>query len=96
MLAMPLAVVLFRAGEEKEAREMAALALPGVPGLYQAFIYTAFGEIDAALAALERGLEERGDWMYTIGVQPWFDPLHGHPRFVALQEAIRRGGTRAS
>jgi eukaryotic-like serine/threonine-protein kinase len=93
MFAMPLAVVLGRAGQQTEAREMTARAIDGgIPPLYEAMIHAAAGDVDKALTALERGLRERGDWMYTIGVQSWFRVLHGHPRFVALQDAIRRGG----
>jgi serine/threonine protein kinase len=88
-----LALGLGRAGQQMEAREMTARAIDGgIPPLYEAMIHAAAGDVDKALTALERGLRERGDWMYTIGVQPWFRVLHGHPRFVALLDAIRRGG----
>jgi len=92
---MPLAAVLFKAGQTAEAHEMKAVAIDGgIPSLYVAMLHAMFGEHDEALAALERGYEERGDWMYTIGVQAWFRELRGHPRFVALVNKIKLGGGR--
>ena len=92
MFAMPLAVALFRAGRLDEAHAMKGRAISGgVPSLYRAMIHATFKEHDDALDALERGYEERADWMYTIGVQHWFRELRGHPRFIALAEKIRRG-----
>jgi len=51
-----------------------------------------FGEHDEAIAALERGYEERGDWMYTLPVQAYFRGLRGDPRFLAIVEKVRRAG----
>jgi hypothetical protein len=95
MFAMPLAVVLFKAGRTAEAYEMKTIAIDGgLPSLYVAILHAMFGENDEALAALDRGYEERGDWMYTIGVQAWFRELRSHPRFVALVKKIKLGGGR--
>jgi serine/threonine-protein kinase len=93
MFAMTLAITLFRAGHTEEAEEKKAIAINGgLPPLYVAFIHAMFGDRELALDSLERGYEERGDWMYTIGVQAVFRELRDHPRFVALLEKIRRGG----
>ena len=51
---------------------------------WRALVHTGFGEADQALGWLEQALEERGDWMIFLGVEPMFDPLRGDPRFQAL------------
>ena len=38
-------------------------------------IQSMFGENDDAIAALERGFEERADWMYTLPVQTYYRGL---------------------
>jgi hypothetical protein len=93
MFAMTLAISLFRAGHREEAEEKKAIALGGgLPPVYVAFIHAMFGDHELALDSLERGYEERGDWMYTIAVQTVFRDLRTNPRFVALVEKVRRGG----
>ncbi|HTI62670.1 MAG TPA: protein kinase [Gemmatimonadaceae bacterium] len=54
------------------------------PALYRAEALLALGERDAAVTALEEGLAERSDWMYSIGRQPFLKDLHGDPRFEAV------------
>ncbi len=50
----------------------------------RAAVLGAVGEIDRGLELLERGAEERDAWTAFLGVDPLFQPFHGHPRFQAL------------
>jgi hypothetical protein len=44
---------------------------------------------EAALAALQLGIEQRSDWMYSITTQPWFRSYHDNPRFVRLLQLMK-------
>jgi serine/threonine protein kinase/tetratricopeptide (TPR) repeat protein len=72
-----------------DARTLMAPLLAKLPPRYLAEAHLAMNEVPAALDALERGCEERADWMYSIGREPYFRALHAHPRFVALLERMR-------
>jgi TolB-like protein/tetratricopeptide (TPR) repeat protein len=80
--------VLAAAGETAAARAIFAETVSAVPPLYQAFAFAMLGEDEVTIDALERGFEERGDWMYSIGAQPPFRHLHTHPRFVELMQKM--------
>jgi hypothetical protein len=93
MYMMPFGIVLHAAGRIEEARAMKARAFAGgLPSLYRGMLHAMFGERDDAIAALERGYEERGDWMYTLPVQAYFRELREDPRFLAIVEKVRRAG----
>jgi serine/threonine-protein kinase len=47
-------------------------------------IYAALGRYDDALTAVEQSFEERAVWLISLGVEPAWEPLRGHPRFEAL------------
>ena len=80
-----LAGLLARAGRIDEAEStFAALRDQQLQPMYEAMYPAAIGDVDHALDALERGFDERSDWMYTVAVQPWFRAYHAHPRFRAL------------
>jgi tetratricopeptide (TPR) repeat protein len=51
-------------------------------------LHTAVGDIDSALAWLERAKDEHATDLAWIGVRPSFDPLRLHPRFLALTSSI--------
>ncbi|TAM84542.1 MAG: hypothetical protein EPN47_00010 [Acidobacteria bacterium] len=53
------------------------------PGL-EAMVYTALGEKDNALAALEEALRIRDTGLLIIKIDPAYDPLRSDPRFQAL------------
>ena len=38
--------------------------------------------------ALEQGITERSDWMYSIRTQPWLLDLHGDLRFQAVVDKL--------
>jgi hypothetical protein len=54
----------------------------------------AYGEYDAAMAALERGVAAREALLGIVSIpcDPLFDPLKANPRFAALMQRL---GTRA-
>ncbi len=52
-----------------------------------AAIYAGLGQTDQALEWLERACDERATWMIFLKVHPYFDNLHGEPRF---QELLKR------
>jgi serine/threonine-protein kinase len=80
--------VLATAGDTEAARAIFAELMPAAPPLYRAMGYAALGEDEATIDALEFGQKERGDWMYSIGSQPYFRHLHANPRFVALMQKM--------
>jgi TolB-like protein/Flp pilus assembly protein TadD len=47
-------------------------------------IYAALGRYDEALTAVEQSFDERAVWLISLGVEPAWEPLRGHPRFEAL------------
>ncbi|MFI5371305.1 MAG: protein kinase [Candidatus Eisenbacteria bacterium] len=82
------------AGDEAKARAILAemesqSAHHYVASYYVAQVLAALGERDAALAALERALDERVHWLAAIRLDPSLDSLRGDPRF---DEIIRRVG----
>jgi hypothetical protein len=73
------------AGRTREARELLdSIDQSKFPALYRAEVHHFLGERDAALTALEQGLAERSDWMYSLEHQPFLKELHGEPRFQAV------------
>jgi serine/threonine-protein kinase len=53
-----------------------------------AFLHVPLGDHDAAIAALERGCEERNALAWWPRTSPAFDPIRGHPRFEGLLRKI--------
>lgn len=82
---VPLGSSLARAGRLDEAHVMLdRIMRDGIDPIYEAMAQSSLGDEDATLAALERGVEKRSDWMYSIATQPLFRGYHGNPRFVDL------------
>ena len=54
-----------------------------------ALVYSALGEKDKAIDALERAAEEHVGWVIRLGVDPALDPLRNDPRFQSLLRRIR-------
>ena len=80
-----LALANAMAGRTHEARELlGSVDQSKFPALYRAEVHHFLGERDAALTALEQGLAERSDWMYSLEMQPFLKELHGEPRFQAV------------
>jgi eukaryotic-like serine/threonine-protein kinase len=87
---VPLGSSLARAGRLDEAHAMLdPIVKSGIDPIYAAMAHASLNEDDAALTALERGVETRSDWMYSIVTQPWFRKYHGHPRFVGLLHQMK-------
>jgi tetratricopeptide (TPR) repeat protein len=89
-----LAHGLARAGRTDEARARLAQleemrAERYVSAYDLAVIHVGLGETEAALALLQRGLEERTHWMALLGVDPRLDPLRPNPVFQGLLGALR-------
>jgi serine/threonine protein kinase/tetratricopeptide (TPR) repeat protein len=55
-----------------------------VPAYHRAFIHLYLDEIDEALDLLEQCIADGDPWIVWIGVEPQFDCLRNHPRFIAL------------
>jgi tetratricopeptide (TPR) repeat protein len=81
---VPLGSSLARAGRVDDAHAMLDSIVSSIDPIYAAMAYASLDDDEAALAALERGVEKRSDWMYSIVTQPWFRKYHRHPRFVGL------------
>jgi serine/threonine-protein kinase len=88
MLLFALGVVMARAGNLDEAREIFTPILPELTPFYAATVFAMLQEHSAALDTLEKSPEARSDWMYSVGRQPWFRQYHSHPRFVRLLEGL--------
>lgn len=77
------------AGKEAEAQqvleELSNLAhTTYVSPVNRALLYLALGEKNAALDSLQQGYDERASWMIWLKVDPRFDAIRTHPRFVRL------------
>jgi tetratricopeptide (TPR) repeat protein len=80
---------LARTGRRGEAeRQMEALkmfaAKAYVPNFFFAIALTALGDKDAAIAMLEKDVEERSSYVVTIAIEPTLNELRDDPRFKAL------------
>lgn len=88
-----LARVLALAGREDEARRMLAelqadTARSGIFPPQVATVFLALGEVEGALAWLERSYEQRHPGLRFIGGIAGFAPLEGDPRFADLRRRI--------
>ena len=48
------------------------------------------GELESALEWIQRSIDERRGWFVYARVNPMFDPLREHPRFLAMLEGLDR------
>jgi Flp pilus assembly protein TadD len=88
-----LAQAYARAGDATRARELAAdLAAAAehrhVPHALTAQVHAALGEIEPAVAALERAADAREPEVVLLGVRPVYAPLRSHARFQALRKRV--------
>ena len=87
---VPLGSSLARAGRLEESHAMLdPIVANGIDPIYAAMVHASLDDDDAALSALERGVETRSDWMYSIARQQWFLKYHGHPRFLNLLQRMK-------
>ena len=70
----------------KELEELAKYRF--VSGAFRVGVYAALGEQEQALDWLERSYEERSLGMVLLKVEPGWDSLRAHPRFVALLKKL--------
>jgi class 3 adenylate cyclase/TolB-like protein/Tfp pilus assembly protein PilF len=82
------------AGKKTEAREILNQLLERsrtgyLPSYWIALVFTGLGDVDQAMAWLERAYEERSSWVVWIKVEPRFDGLRADPRFVSLLRRMR-------
>jgi hypothetical protein len=65
--------------------------VPGryVPPCHVAYIYAARGEVDTAIAWLERAFEEADTHLNGLSIIRAYDPLRGDPRFASLLGRLR-------
>ena len=87
------AYTLACAGRGDEAREqLERLQWLGrerfVQSTFNAAVYVALGEPDAALAALRNSLENRCPWFFQTLADPRLKPLRDHPEFQAMQSVL--------
>jgi adenylate cyclase len=89
----PLAYALASTGQPERARgflrTIESRAGAGSGFEYEfALVYAGLGETDAALAALESGLEARSTFMALAKVDPRLSTLRSEPRFQAVLDAM--------
>jgi hypothetical protein len=58
------------------------------PAFEQAQGYAYLGDKEKALSFLEQAVERRDFGATAMKVTPYFDPLHGDPRFIALERRV--------
>jgi class 3 adenylate cyclase/TolB-like protein/Tfp pilus assembly protein PilF len=87
------------AGREPEARKILEdlrerSKTRYIPSYWIALVFTGLGDVDQAMAWLERACEERSSWIVWINVEPRFDRLRTDSRFVSLLRRMRleKGG----
>jgi tetratricopeptide (TPR) repeat protein len=86
----PLGMCYAAAGRMDDAHAVLdPITRSNFPPLYRALAHNVLGEREAAFVALEQGLEERSDWMYSLTTQPWLLDLHDDPRFQAVRAKLR-------
>jgi serine/threonine-protein kinase len=66
----------------KQAKELSKRRF--LPPVDVALIYAELGDMDRAYQWLEKGYEDRQDWMAFLKVDPLFDPLRSDSRFHDL------------
>jgi hypothetical protein len=59
-----------------------------VSAVHFATVHVARGEIEKALASLERAERARSGWLVYLRTEPRFDPLREEPRFQELLSRI--------
>ncbi|MFQ5904642.1 MAG: tetratricopeptide repeat protein, partial [Candidatus Binatia bacterium] len=59
-----------------------------VPPFAIAVIYEGLGDTDSTFEWLGKAYQERSSWIPFIKGLPWFDSLHGDPRFTVLLKKI--------
>ena len=70
-----------RAGVVRLALDQAASRRVALPPFQLALFHSELGELDTAVAHLERALEVRDPCLVDLAVAPQWDALRGHPRF---------------
>jgi TolB-like protein/tetratricopeptide (TPR) repeat protein len=70
--------------EEAIGRLAAAAAGRYVPPFHVALAHVGLGNLEAAFQALDQAAEDRDPALATVAVDPRFEPLRGHPRYLAL------------
>jgi tetratricopeptide (TPR) repeat protein len=84
-----------RLGRREEALQqldrLEVLAADGgwVSPMARARVYAGLGEVDEAMAWLERAWEEGSHWLIWLGWEPWYwESLASDPRFHALVDRM--------
>ena len=54
-----------------------------------ALVLSGLGDVDGAMAWLEKANEERDPWITQLNIESMFDPIRSDPRF---QDLVRRVG----
>ena len=96
-----LAAALAAAGRMDDAQALrdalvAEARTEYVPPFWLAVVAHGFGDTDATLDLLERAYDERYPQVAYLAVEPVFDSLRSHPRFIGLLERIGIAGVDAA
>jgi tetratricopeptide (TPR) repeat protein len=81
-------------GERKRALEIAGelRELAGqryLSPLCEAHVLAALGDLEGTFDLFDRAYELRSGWLIFARAEPKWDPLHGHPRYLALLKKLR-------
>lgn len=86
------AYVLARTDREEEARaileELRGAPRSAVSAFHVGIVHLGLGEVEEAVALLERAAEERTWLVRLVGVEPMYRPLRSEPRFRDLLDRL--------
>jgi serine/threonine protein kinase/tetratricopeptide (TPR) repeat protein len=57
--------------------------------LCEAHVLAALGDLEGTFDLFDRAYELRSGWLIFARAEPKWDPLHGHPRYLALLKKLR-------
>ena len=81
-------IALARAGRRDEARQVQD-SLAADAHYDRAAVAAALGDRDRAFRQLGRTVEAEDPYLFQIPTDPWFEPLHGDPRWVRLVARLK-------
>jgi tetratricopeptide (TPR) repeat protein len=71
----------------RELREVAAQRY--LSPMYEAHVLASVGDLEGTFDLFDRAYELRSGWLIFLRAEPAWDPLRGHPRYLALLKKLR-------
>jgi tetratricopeptide (TPR) repeat protein len=89
-----LILCLAAAGKQQQARQLYASLPQGrnqacFPAVLHAFVQASLGEMDAAMAWLEKAVADHNFWLFSLKYSPEWDSMRPDPRFQRILQDLR-------